>query len=660
MAWFDLVLPAVLILVILILPGMAVGKTLRLSWKMTATVAPLLGIAWIAASAVIAGQFHIFWGPKLFFWWTVGLLVICASVTVALNRLNGSWLSKRETQTKVPVHWGRLTLFVATGLASAIVSAWAYVTHVELPSNWGQYQDTMFHFNLVKYEIETGDASSLHAGQMDGSIDGNGFYPSAWHNVINLISQITGLGLPEAANAFTLVLLCVLWPLSVAALVSYFLPRTSRLAAATAAFAVANLGGAFPWRFLTWGVLYSNFLGMSVMLLFVLLYLQTLETLGRRTWPRLSSNFSALFVGFIGLVFAQPNTIFSLVVMLVPATLAWIWCARPNIWSSWTTRLWASLIFLVVVAMAWIGIYRAPFMQRTVRWEWPATSDFQVEFSNGLVGGFNEAPIDLLLAALAACGLIWIIRYRRQLLWLLASFVYVTWCYALAAGTDGRLKNLLTGFWYHDAFRLAAVAQVMITLLAGIGIWYLGTLLAQQISRRGVQVHEYLTTLLVGGIVGALAWSGAPMKHQLAEVRKLYTSSYITSPQEVAFLRQVAAIVPQGDVIANSPYDGSSLGYAFDNLSMLFPAMDGNWMGVWDPDKRLISEHLRDAETMPSVCEAIRSNRVKYVVTLPEHDYSDGANDPVWRGLRNIGDAPGFEEVLSDGTNKLWRVTACS
>lgn len=49
-------------------------------------------------------------------------------------------------------------------------------------------------------------------------------------------------------------------------------------------------------------------------------------------------------------------------------------------------------------------------------------------------------------------------------------FNYVRF-YAISSSTEGFLKNVLTGFWYHDQYRLGASAVFYGAVLAGIGLW---------------------------------------------------------------------------------------------------------------------------------------------------------------------------------------------
>ena len=67
------------------------------------------------------------------------------------------------------------------------------------PESFSQTFDNVFHLNAVRYIQETGSRSSYTVSSMTGG----GFYPSAWHDLVALLANLTGASIPVAVTSPT-------------------------------------------------------------------------------------------------------------------------------------------------------------------------------------------------------------------------------------------------------------------------------------------------------------------------------------------------------------------------------------------------------------------------------------------------------------------------
>jgi len=668
-SWLSLAWPLVVALSALFLPGALIGAAARLRPMYLVTTAPLVSVAVVAGSGVICGLLGVPWG-----WAAVAVSAVIAAVLVGGTRI-ALLRTAAPTRTGAPrtrqPRWATAVALVVGLVVTFATVVVQFMRPTASPSNIGQYQDTMFHLDVVRYILTTHDGSSLDAGRVDGSVASSTFYPSGWHDTVALIASGSGASIPAAAAAMTVALLAFVLPLGMAGLaVALFGVRPSVIVSAMALSAVPV---AFPWRFLIWGQLYSNQLGLALTPAFIALVLLICSRhLERdRFWPALL----LAIAGFGALALAQPNTIFGATVLLAPYAVPFVWSRLPDDRRRASRAAWIYALLAVVAVLGWLTVYRLPFMQRTVTWRWDSFETSSQAFGEFVTNGFNGSDPQLLFSALTLVGIVAVVARRRHL-WLVFSWAGFGLLYVLSAGAEGRIRNLLTGFWYHDSYRLAAFAAFTAVPLATYGVLTVIEGVRKLFSRfapanprqagavvRSSALPGLAVATAVGVVLAGVNLAEPAMRETRATTAHVFSfqDGYMLTSREQSFLKRVAGAVPAGDVIANNPYDGSGLGYALYGTDYLFPAMDGNWLGTWGAAQRVVASEL-DAVTdhHATVCRALHDLNVDYVVQLEPKPYSANGTAPEWSGLRIPKGTPGFTPVLSDGDMSLYRIDACS
>ncbi|MDF2916399.1 MAG: hypothetical protein K0S70_616 [Microbacterium sp.] len=643
MTWVPLILPFVVGTLIIFIPGMVIlafsGAPAKL-WGLS----PALGVGVIAGSGIVWGVFGWNWGP---------LAVLITTVAAAAV----AWALSRRTPgiTRPARLVPRYIIPLALVGGLGVLAFWRlYMSVVPGPDAIGQLQDTMFHIDVVRYILENQDGSSAHTGYMDGSANASGFYPAGWHATAALLVQLTGVSIPVAATALSAVLTVVVFPLSsiTLAVTVFGASRTLVVSVGVA----AQLFGAFPWRFLSWGQLYSNLMAMSLLPAVIAAIILTIRMWRGSTVGMKVLQIELLAIALAGVALAQPNTVFAL------GIIGYLFLLNAILTAGLTVRATAlrAALLTVVLAVGWTGLYVAPFMQRTVTWVWNSFETPAQAFGEATSLGFNGGQGQFVLAAITIVGALLVLRRRPDAAWLPASAAAFGIFYILAAGSEGRIRDFLTGFWYHDSYRLAALVAMLGVPLAGLlAAHVLRIVAAAMRSRMGAKAPYVAGAIAL--VLAAISLASPAMAQQREWVRLSFATddAWMLSPAERDFLGQVAETVPEDAVIANNPYDGSGLAYGLYGTDVLFPAMDGNWLGEWDPTKKEISSGLTTTDFDAEVCSAVEQLGVDYLLQLDDRWYSDGGTLPEWSGLRVSGDRAGFEPVLQDGDMALFRITGC-
>jgi len=645
MSWFPAIIPTLAALALLLLPGaivlLAGGVQRRLL-----LLAPAVSTGLIAGSAVVWGFSGLPWGVA-----SVALATFAATVVAAVLR----WRRPFPLALTLGRRDAKLALAAVAGLVIGVaVLLRVYASAVPGPEAIGQLQDTMFHIDVVRYIIDGANGSSLQTGYMDGSANASGFYPAGWHDAAALVVMLTGCSIPMAATAMTAAITVVVFPASMVLLTTTLFGTSARLVLAT--MIGAQVVGAFPWRYLSWGQLYSNLLAMALLPALIAALVLLI-----RSWKGLPARSRVLQVLLVlcalgGTALAQPNTVFALIVFGSLFLIGLMGGREARVAHGPRRAVLGVATVVAGTALVWIALYTAPFMQRTVTWVWNSFETPAQAFGEVALLGLNGGAGQPLVAVLAVIGAVLAWRSIPSSRWFVAAGAAFAALYVLAAGLEGWVRDFLTGFWYHDSYRLAALVALVASGLAALAIdriWVFAT--ARFTSARGRATVAAVALVALGAVL-----IGPGLNQQREWIRASFQTddAWMLSPDEQAFLNEVADNV--GDaVVLNNPYDGSGLGYGLNAIDMVFPAMDGNWLGTWDDRKRLIASSLEQDGLTADQCHALDAFDIEYLVQLDDRPYSEAGTGPEWGGLRVDPGTEGYVTVLVDGERSLLRIVGC-
>ncbi len=487
---------------------------------------PLLSVAVVSLSAVLAGAIGVPWGV----WVPLVAAVLVALLSVGVRAVADAVLPKhrsrpggslagarrrlREMYVRLRTPKGRFArlpdlvdemptaavavtpwpsaarregpdgrwagLAALVGTAIAVLFGWLTAVNGMGPADaLSQTYDAVFHYSAVAHIVASGDASSLTLGTLTNPMSTTAFYPGAWHDLVSLTELSTGVGVFAATNATALAVAAVAWPLGCLFLARQVLGRSAGVALATPVLAVGFT--AFPWNLMTFGVLWPNLLAIAL-LPGALAAIVTLMGLARDSTIGGQGAAALLVIALPTLTLAHPNAVFSLAVLaLFPVLWGITTLFRRRLL---TRHFWQPIGALAVVvglvaAATWL-MTASPLTAGVRSFDWKAFQTAGDAVWAVLTNSMNARPEAWTISVLVLVGVVFALR-RASTSWLVPAHLASGFLYLQAASQEGAFTEAVTGAWYNDSTRLAAMVPVTGVVLAGAGLVGLAGLLRRAV-----------------------------------------------------------------------------------------------------------------------------------------------------------------------------------
>jgi hypothetical protein len=622
----------------LLVPGLVLALVAGIRGVLAAGLAPVLSVAVIAVTAVVAQVLGVPLGAV-----ALAAGTAAALVAVAVLRL----VVRRTGRDRPPTRDGWAPL--AAGLAGATVGALSIgvglARGIGRPDRWPQTFDAVFHLSALDHVLRAGDGSSLTLGTLVTPDRARAFYPAAWHDVVALVASWSGVDPPTAANAVALTAAAIAWPLGCVALTRVAVgPAPGVLAAAGALSAGLT---ASPVLLTGYGTLWPNALATALLPACLALLADLLDLGPSAAVPR-PVGWPLLAAATVGLGLAHPNAVVSLLVVGVAALVVGWWARGRR----------ARVVSLTAAAVvAWV-VLLSPAFEAQRGTSWPARQRLPQALGEWLALAPQRVPVPAIVAGLVLAGCV-VAAVRPGLRWLLAVHLTGGAMFVLVAGSDGPLARMVSGPWWDDPFRLAALVGLAGVPLAAIGLdavvrwavarspWPAGSA-----GSAGTAVTTALATTAAALLVVAGTVSGSSDTTRV--VATWYRPDSMLTPSENAFVGTIGAVVPVGERVVGNPWDGAALSGPLAGRQAVFPHL----VGQWGTDRDLLAGSLSSVAGAPEVCAALDRLHVRYALVGPSGFWSDDSRRARYTGLAVAG-RPGFAEVAAAGRVSLWRITAC-
>jgi hypothetical protein len=659
MNWLDTAPVALMCIVWLIVPGLLVSYAIGLRSIAAWAVAPTLSVAVVTMTAVVAGKLGIPWSVPLVLITAVAVPVVAAAVALMLRR-RFTVVHERDPRL--------VTAAAFLGLLPAIlVGVVTVVRGLGSPDALSQTFDAVFHYSAVAYILDSHDASTLTMASLGSPSVPPGFYPAGWHDLASLVVMSTGTSIPAAANLLTAVIGMVIWPLGCVLLVRQLAGRSI---AAMAITGVISIGfTAFPWGLMSFGVLWPNTLGLALVPAGVAVALSLAglakdDAIGRgRAWLLVPP---VLLAGGI----AHPNSLFSLVVIVVFPLFTGIgrWALRMR--SEGRTAKGALGLGAAVVVFfgGWLFVATSRSLEvvRTFRWHPFETASRAL--GEAFFGATNGKPTLWMLSVVVLTGIVLLWRVRDQR-WLIGAFFASAFLFTLTAAVNTPHTQWLTGYWYNDSFRLAAILPITAVPLAVLAIVSVAGKCRDRLAAWDrVRVGRFGTsvtavTLVLTLVVVALC-KGMYLKAHTTTLAENYSvlnnagnSNILVDPSKEAFYDKIQREIPDDAVVANNPWDGSALIWALIDRKPLFPHL----LMTTSNEQQYLAKHLVSVASDPVACRNAKLLNVDYLLVGRLEFNPRDDRTKLFPGIVDPGAKPGFELIDSDPAHdlKLFKLTAC-
>lgn len=681
---------ALLVSIFLYVPGYLALRGFGMERTLAFSLAPLLGVAAYAVLGLVYAKLGIWscWASQ-----AVPLMLTGAALFAVASKTS-SWTGRAvfglsnhgvvRPSSRISFDTACLVGYVLFGVAFAGV---LFVWYLGSPDSYAQQYDNISHLATIQSFVESGIwspfASSAYSSAADAAINplpDSGFYPTAWYSVAALVVTSTGASSAMAENVANFVFVAMILPSSVFVFLRVVFDGHRSVLPFGAACMLLFSG--FPWMLIHFGPLYPNLSAFCMVLAAAAVFILAFQT-GCSALQRVG--LGLLFVAALAsLALAQPNAVFTLAVLLAPFCI-WRASCVPLLVKGWERRAFSlRLAFgagaFVLIAVVWLFLYKAPFLQPVVQHTWPACSTVGEALLDALLLGFCAEGTQVVLAALVAAGALSTL-WDRRFLWLSFSYLFACAIYCINACFDGVLKHLFAGFWYTDPWRCGAMASLVGVPLAALGLWTLWRcalaglrrLLGGDAPRVASGVVAVAVTLLVvlgaafPGIAAPGSQSGAvAFRSVLDGLHEGASVSAVYDDVEKEFVQEVKRVVSHNALIINVPDDGSAFAFAADGLRTYFRYTRDYDVPRETAESVAIRRGLCNVARDEDVREAVRSIEAQYVLQLDQGQpgvpraylftYEGGEK---WQGIDAIrDDTPGFEVVLAEGDMRLYRIAA--
>ncbi|MDN5794992.1 MAG: hypothetical protein L0H79_04495 [Intrasporangium sp.] len=636
-SWAQTIPVFVVFVALAFVPGWLVVRAFGSRGVEAVAISPAVSVGVLAGFGTAAGVLGVRWT-----WWVV---IASTALSVVAAWLVGGWLARSRGGRDPELHLKR-RLFgrprpdvVIACLVGVVLALVTILPAFGRPDSLVDSPDAVYHLNRIRTFIESGDVSLFNPA----------FYPNGFHAWVATGLMAFGTPVLAGTNVATLVVAAVVWPVGCVALVRHAL-GTSLLVTYAAGFASAAFLS-FPTTLLGWGVLWPNLMGTAMLPAALALMLQAART-------RHPGKVLTFCVSLPGLALVHPNVIVSLVVFIL------VWFATARLRAGVLRHLpWRVVVrdVGIVAALVVAGIVLAPLLSprlaATQAYTWSGQVSVWAALTEVVGGRLMVFSVLWGLLALIVLGIAWVLWRARQAIPIVAMWLTCVALYVMAASSSQGWTALVTGYWYNDKVRLAALAAVPGVVLVAGAAPMVRLLLHRT---RWVQTWNRREPLLAAGVALALIPALTVGLHASTRYQLLHNffspgeaDRVILSDQGRASLAQLADRIPAGEGVVGRPENGSPLMWALFGTNTLYRSIPITGSG----DNVLLGTGFADMQRRPDVCAALARNNIRWAIGSSHTYWLD--RPALTSGLMNLDRVDGLEKVETVGQYTLYRITGC-
>lgn len=629
-------------IVILLVPGFFIGRVCGLpSWSAAAS-APLLAFGVTTLAGPASATMGLRWNAFVF-------LIACgllAAVGFGLGKVLPARLAADRRPPDPTVDGMERTRLAELAIIGGVLlgGVLAVVTVLRgmgsldaIHQDW----DAMFHANAIQFILDTGNADPAALAALNDYESSAFYYPNSFHAVTAAVGGVTGAGVPELLNSQ----IALVGPIAALGLAAMLRSFGTRVITAAVAPVLLAAFASFPYDTLWRGPVLPFAIGIALVPAYVLLIE---EALSRRS----ASLIMLAAVGTCGLIGLQPSTAVAGIVFAVALVAYRVVLAHRRIKGD---ALVGALIGGAALLFGIQSIIQAAGVTVIDVQDWPAIEKPGQAVGDVLLLNHGADYPQVWLVALIGIG-VFAARRIRQLWWWLAGTAVFVGLFVLAAAYEGDLVAQLTGLWWNDRWRFAAIVGLGLVVLAAHGFTTsvdgLRTLAtrvgpARKFGPRMLSAACGLVVLILFGI----ATSGFYLGTNADRMTRGYQDGPLVSDDERAALDELASLVGPDERVMNDPNDGSAWMYALHGVAPMFGHVVGpyavDYKGV-DQQDLLLSFNCLDSDE--HIRDLVESYNITYVYLAA------GFVRPAFErypGLEDLDDVTSLREVWADQENDL-------
>ncbi len=651
-------------LLILELPFFLPLKTGGFSARETISISPLISIATYCILGVLFEKLSI---PANFC--SLFLTALIIGVLVFLIIVFKKQLTTKDVKQLFTLNRSKINLVNVVSFVIVVLCFFLFFHEMKYSTYVSNY-DSVFHINLVRSFLDSQIASSFDpslylASNFDSPAKPIGFYPVAWHTLVYMVGQLSGIYLPIVCNAVNFTLVGFVFPLGVASLCEKLFDNKFVV---SSSYILSVMFLAFPFVELLGAEQYPQIMGFALVPAACCSFLKMFE--GKKF-----SCFALLMflTSVVSLIFSQSNTVFTVGIFI------FAYCVfNKNAFKftsffkvSKTRRIALSLCLAIIFIAVWIILFKSPPLQKVVNYTWPSfTSPIEAIF-DALVGcHFSQSDVGQPIAGILVLASIIFIFYKKENRWLIFPWIFCFIALVCCSSTEGFLKHFLGGFWYTEPKRIGAQLVIFSLPLVVFTVSSTLSFICRKAGDKESQVRVFSPLLLTALIL--LSWI-VPLPTSLnsnassaMDVVKSFCTYYnspnselILSNKEKEFCESALAKIDNSSVILNVPDDGSCFLYGLYDSNIYYRR---NYISsATDPNlDSMIRKNLSNYQQSPDLKEALEKIGAKYVLLL-DKDIDAGLfhtfNKDEWSGFYDISQSTqGFKLISHSDDCYLYEI----
>lgn len=636
-------------LLLLLGPGAVVGITARLPLWSALAAAPLVTYGLIAITAPVVSGLGWTWSPL----WLVVVTAIGAVVALAVrltltrsvrSRVEAPMGSTEQATPAVRMRWAG-ELAIGLGVAvGAVIGALTTLQAVGSLDRVNQRWDAIFHANAIRFITDTGNADPSALRFINDYEATSFFYPNSYHVLAATVGQLTDAS-PSALINSQYLLLAGVTGLGLAVLVRRY---GGGIGLATAVPILLASFLAFPNQLLLWGPLFPYATGLALVPAFLVLVTDLVQ-------KRNPAVFLIVACASVGLLGVHPGAAFTALLFAV-ALFAFRWRREPGLLKGDVVVL--GVVGVIAIAFGYRYAVGALSARTSAIGDWPVVGAPGAMVGQLLTLNHGRPYPQYWLLLLMIVGLFGL-RKLRSLYWFLATGAVFSLLFVLAASYEGALVGVLTGPWWNDRWRLAAVVAVVMAVLAAHGVVTAAEWLTAgiaRISRRSQLPRGGVAAAVVVAILVAFGFlsEGFYVDVNAKRIALAYVQNRTVSAGEDAAMQVLAGLVQPGQRVMNDPLDGSALMYALYDLRPIFGhVVHPSQFAAMGPDQQELVASFHCLDTDAGIQDLVRRYDIGYVFLG-----NDFVNPDFTRvsGLEGLSGVDSLTRVYDDDGVSIYRV----
>ncbi|MBW4719614.1 DUF6541 family protein [Saccharothrix obliqua] len=601
-------------------PGLALGLALRLRGWTLAAIAPALSFGMVSLAVVVLPRLGVAWHLGTALLWSAVLVAVAAAATWLVHRR-----APDHTDAVEPAHSRRDHLLVGGGVVLGM--AWAVFTYLRgvkslhaVSQDW----DAPYHAAAIRRIGVHGNLAPADLATLANTPGKeNYFYPNTFHSLLAPVFDVGGLDMAVLLNVSALMVL-LMWPLGIAAFgLAWRLPP---VAVAVAAL-VSTWFGTFPYDLLWRGPLWPFVTAVALMPAVLALLRPVVD--GRRgIGPPV-----AIAVSLAGLVGLHTSLAFVVAIYGVLLVLAMLLRLEKTDWR----RSWRPLVLTVVLC----GVFAVPVVLPALvnvggitGAEWPVLGTAFGGFKQAALFSSSDAPPFYWLGVPALLGCL-LLLWRRRVVWAVAAYGVFAAMFISAVSHMVPFLSVLTGPFYNDAWRIAALFPLVGAIAVGEFVHTAGTGAAALLARRANRPRLVAALPVAGAavLVAVLAVGSGGYLGPNTKRLGWHFNGDVVSDAEVEAYRWLGEHVRPGEVVANDVRDGAVWMYPLAGVTPL------NWNYYGPPensDAWWLEHNFNRIDVDPKVRELVDRNNIRYVILGEGMVQRTGERAPGLVGLNRV------------------------